>query len=199
MNDEQLVAAYQQGDQQALISLYDRYIGPVFRFIRKRVATATEAEDLTQDVFLEVCSALSTVVLSKGFRPWLYGIAQNKVKSFWTREYAMPVSSVEALMEDSGWEVPAVETAQSTFSVTEEKLLSELLRLLPENQAQVIYLRFYKEYSRQEVAEALSTSENTVKVWQYRALQTLRDQRIPFIQAVGGLVLRSSFDAGGQA
>ncbi len=188
MNDEQLVAAYQTGDSSALTTLYEQYIGPVFRFVRRRVGTQAEAEDLTQDLFLEVCDALPTVVLTKGFRAWLYGIATNKIKSFWTQEYAMPVTSVDALMEDRGWELPAAQTAESTLSITEENLLKELSRLLPENQAQVIYLRFYREYSRKEVADALNTNENTVKVWQYRALQTLRDQRIPFLQAVGGTV-----------
>ena len=170
-----LVEAFQNGDKQALIVLYRHNVKDLFRFIRKRVSSTQEAEDLTQDVFLEVCRTLKKAKIKKSFRSWLFGIATTKVKAHWQAKYRMPLVAIEPLLQTK-----QLSYKQSEFVLTKEDLqdkaqmVRRLLHVLPDKQAWVIRLRFDKGYSRKETAKELRTTENNIKVWQYRAPVSLR-------------------------
>ncbi len=186
MHDEQLVSSFQNGQDEAFVQLYERYFLPLYRFVRQKVSSATEAEDITQDVFLSVCEELRHVTLTATFRAWLFGITANKIKTFWLQHYQMPVESIDLLLETKGEESFVEHGKQRpAIDLSDETILTQLLKVLPEQQAKVVYWRFYRNLTREETAATLATSENNIKVWQYRALQTLRQVGPQFLMPEG--------------
>ncbi|MGZ6269651.1 MAG: RNA polymerase sigma factor, partial [Candidatus Limnocylindrales bacterium] len=80
---EQLVAAARGGDAEAFGRLFDHYREPVYRYIASRIRRPTDAEDLTQIVFVKVLEALPRYE-SRGvpFAGWLFRLARNTVIDF---------------------------------------------------------------------------------------------------------------------
>lgn len=174
MTDEKLVQRFIAGDRQSFVALYKKHVDNLFIYIKSKVANLQLAEDLTQDVFLEACQSLASTKLEKGFAPWIFAIAKNKIRAHWKNHYQMPQISIDQMLQYTDFH-----ESQKAISYQEaEERFLKLLEGLPENQAQVLYLRFYKQYSRKEIATELSVKENTVKVWQYRALKTLSTKDI---------------------
>lgn len=173
MDDQKLVSLFKQGNKDAFISLYRTYVDPIYRFVLRRVSNATEAEDLTQETFMAALDQLKPTELTTSFKSWLFAIAVNKIKAYWLKEYQMPKASIEQLLETDTLLPTAQSGEPEPISADEEELLKFIATLLPAEQAEIIMLRFYRGLSRKETAEILGLSENTVKVFQYRALQTL--------------------------
>jgi len=72
------VALAAAGDAEAFAALYERYLGPVYRFMAARAGSPEEAADLTQQVFLNAFRAIGRYRAgSPGFAPWLFRIARN--------------------------------------------------------------------------------------------------------------------------
>src|SRR6476469_10942992 len=80
---ERLVAAAKAGDPEAFGSLFDAYYGPVYRYVASRVGRPSDAEDLTQLVFVKVLEALPRYE-PRGvpFGGWLFRLARNAVIDF---------------------------------------------------------------------------------------------------------------------
>lgn len=81
-SDVDLVAAVLAGDEQAFSQLYERYHARVLRFAMKRMANSQDAEDVTQEVFLQVHLSLHRFEGRSRFLTWVFGIAHHRVCRF---------------------------------------------------------------------------------------------------------------------
>jgi RNA polymerase sigma-70 factor (ECF subfamily) len=169
---ERLVDEARAGDAWAFGQLFDHFHLPVYRYVASRVRHPSDAEDLTQLVFVKALEALPRYE-SRGvpFGGWLFRLARNAVIDHvrTSHEHADLAQSVERADADAGpdelvvirQEIEAVRSALST---------------LTDDQRDAIALRFFAGLSAREAAEAMGKQEGTVRGLQFRAIAALRRQ-----------------------
>lgn len=189
-----LVERAARGDQRAVGGLYDHYVGALYRFCLARVGNETDAEDLTEEIFLKVMRSVGgfewrPLPLVAGeperspFRAWLFRIARNHVVSHYRRSSLRTTAGeVPEWIQDEG-RGPA-EMAELRLTVDE---VFAAVQQLPPAQREVIQLRFGSGLSVAETAAALEKNETNVKVLQHKGVQKLkellRDAPAPLVEA----------------
>ena len=166
-----LVAAAQQGDQNAFGQLYDRYVDVVFRFILFRVSDRPLAEDLTSETFLRALRRISSVSYQgRDVGAWFVTIARNlvldHVKSSRYRLEMTTADILDSSADDRGPE----------HEVVEEATAAELMRCVAQlgrDQQECIMLRFMQGLSVSETAAVMGRNEGAVKALQHRAVRRL--------------------------
>jgi len=167
--EARLVDAAVGGDAAAFAALYDLHLDRVYRHCYYRTGNRADAEDLTQQTFLQAWQAIGRYRRGQApFVAWLLTIAQRLAMSHFrrAREVATP-DLPPAAPEASD---PAVAFGAS---VTRSTVRRAILHLKPERQA-VILLRFIEGFTVPEVAAALGRTESHIRVIQHRALADLR-------------------------
>jgi RNA polymerase sigma-70 factor (ECF subfamily) len=167
---ERLVEDARGGDPRAFGRLFDHYHGSVYRYIVSRVHRPTDAEDLTQLVFVKALEALPRYE-ARGvpFGGWLFRLARNAVIDHVRthREHAALDAAAEHPGGDAGPdEVVAVRQALDEVAVA--------LEALTEEQREAIALRFFAGLSAREAAEVMGKQEGTVRGLQFRAIAAMR-------------------------
>lgn len=161
------------GDPDAIGWLYERYFDRIYRYIYLKVGNPTEAEDITEQVFLKMIEAISKFQWQGStFASWLYRIAHNQVVDTLrqhSRRSQTPLEPVGDTLPSEG-DDPYEHAEWSDF----RGHLKEALTHLTDLQAQVIMLKFGSEMSNAEVAAILDRTEGAVKALQYSALQNLQ-------------------------
>jgi RNA polymerase sigma-70 factor, ECF subfamily len=177
-----LVERAQHGDQQAVGDLYDAHVGPLYRFCLARVGNETDAEDLTEEIFLKVMRGIRGFEWRpmgqtedgeerSPFRAWLFRIARNHVVSHYRRaSVRRSAGEVPETIEDDR-RGPA-ELAELRLTVDE---VFAAVERLPQAQREVILLRFGSGLSVAETAEALEKQQTNVKVLQHKGIKRLKE------------------------
>ena len=169
---EKLVAEAHGGDAWAFGMIFDHYHEAIYRFIASRVHRPTDAEDLTQHVFVKALEALPRYE-SRGipFGGWLFRLARNAViDHVRTRhDHAELDSIIEWSHGDAG---------PDEIAVIRQELdaIGVALAILTDEQREAIALRFFAGLSAREAAEAMGKQEGTVRGLQFRAIAALRRQ-----------------------
>lgn len=163
-SDEDL-AARAARDFAAFAELYQRYLEPVYRFVRAQTRDRATAEDLTAQVFLKALSAADTFKGDGTYRSWLFAIARNTVAT-WRAERKKKLVPIEDLPEHPD---PAP-SAQSLAIASEDRaLLWTAVARLPEAQREVVRLRYRRELTIDEIARVTRRSSGAVRVLLHRA------------------------------
>jgi len=171
VQDEQsLVRRAQQLDQVALTQLYEENFDRIYRYIVLKIGDRTEAEDMTQQVFLNALKSISSYKW-KGmpFSSWLYRIAHNQVVDYLRKKSKRPTVPL-----DESISVGAEDPERAAVKKLEVEELSRATKKLTKLQQEVISLRFGGELSVAEVARAMGKSEGAVKALQHSAIVALR-------------------------
>lgn len=162
------------GDQQAFRSIVEEYQGQVFAICLQVVHDRFEAENLTQETFLQIYRSLSAYEF-RGFKTWISRIALNKAIDF-KRKAVIRTRQENISMED------AVNSADPRLSVQdylireEEKiLLKECLGRIPEQYRSVIRKSYEENKSCKEIAFEENISVRTVETRLYRGKKILRE------------------------
>jgi len=171
-----LVEAAKNGNQRALSELYEHFFPKVYRYAAARLGNTEDAEDVTEEIFLRVVHNIQSFSWrGLPFGAWVFRIARNEVVSHVRREKTRGATTelTETIQDHSADHATAIEfqfTMQSIRVATEK---------LPEAQRQVIALRFGAGLSVAETAQALSKTENNVKVLQHKAIAKLQQLVLP--------------------
>jgi RNA polymerase sigma-70 factor, ECF subfamily len=169
---ERLVARSKLGDVDAFGALFDHYHAPVYRYIASRVGRPTDAEDLTQTVFVKALEALPRYE-PRGvpFGGWLFRLARNTIIDFVRTRHDH--AGLEAISERT-----ADDAAPDTLVATRQDLaeVRKALAQLTDEQREAIALRFFAGLSAREAAVAMGKQEGTVRGLQFRAIAALRRQ-----------------------
>lgn len=178
-SDETLVTGFVAGDSGCYEQLVERYNRPIFNFIYRMLGNYADAEDVAQDVFVQIYRALPDARTDLPFRPWLYVVARHKCLDFLKRK--RPVLFSDAAGPGDDGDDPAarvVDTDPLPDELAEradlQRLLQEAIDALPPKYRQVVALRYTADLSFAEIAAALSLPENTVKTHFHRAKALLR-------------------------
>jgi RNA polymerase sigma-70 factor, ECF subfamily len=171
-----LVDLAQQGDREALESLYLLHFDRIYSYLHLTVGNRHDAEDLTTQTFLKMLEAIGRFRWqSAPFSAWLFRIAHNlaidhfRATKRWQPEEEVPEpeGSEESSAEDEAFE-----------SIGRRSML-ELIESLSQDQQQVLTLKFVFNFSNGEAATVLGKTEGAVKSLQHRALASLQKQLTP--------------------
>jgi RNA polymerase sigma-70 factor (ECF subfamily) len=168
--DEALIEAAQRGDRSAFAQIVERHQGAIFGYLRARLLQASDAEDLTQEVFLRCYSCWKRFDSSCLVRPWLLGIARNLL-----REHARKIRR----RKEVAWTELCLELDDLVSA--EEPLYGDTLVHLPgcleglgDSARQAIEMRYCSQLRLAEIGEKLRRSEGAAKLLMFRARQALK-------------------------
>ena len=173
--EESLIRRAKERDPVALTQIYEENFDRIYRYIVLKIGDRNEAEDMTQQVFLNAIKAIPGYK-SKGmpFSSWLYRIAHNQVVDYFRKKSKKQFVPLDERIE-SGDDDP--------LRATEKKLqveeLSQATKQLTKAQQEVISLRFAGELSIVEVAKMMGKSVGAVKALQHAAIVALRKVMTP--------------------
>ncbi len=178
-SDECLASRYQQGDALAFEELVGRYHGPLYHFAYRLLGRAEDAEDATQDAFVQVYRALPAARLDVPLRPWLYRIVRNRCLDLLKRRRAVPFADLAGATGEDGASGPEVaDDGPLPEELAEradlQRLLGEAIAALAPPYREVVALRYTSDLQFGEIAEVLGMPENTVKTRFQRAKAALR-------------------------
>jgi RNA polymerase sigma factor (sigma-70 family) len=172
-------AAIDYGDQKAYGELMDRYRDSVYFMLLKMVNSKDDADDLTIEAFGKAFSKLHQYTPNYAFSTWLFKIASNNCIDFIRRKKKNVYSLDKPIEGHDGGEmtvdVPAnVLDPEETFIKAQKKRLmqSVVLKLKPRYRT-LVELRYFKEYSYDEIARELDLPLGTVKAQLFRAREFL--------------------------
>lgn len=172
-DDASLIHKVARGDQQAFLTLYDRYASRVHGLTLRILGEPMLAEEVTQDTFLKVWSRARTYLAKRGsFITWLLTIARHTALDRLRLESRRPTLSGSEDPEEAWKSIPAPDSQPDE---ARWRSLYFAVQSLPEEQRQVIELAYYQGLSQSEIAEVLDWPLGTVKTRTRAAMQSLRE------------------------
>ena len=179
--DSKLIANYQNGNEQALATLIERHQRELFSFIFYKVLDEELANDFFQDTFIKIILKLKEGKYAEKdkFILWAKRIASNLIIDYF-RVKSKYIKVSDTSYEDEEFSI--FDTIKETEDNIEDQLilnqihsdLKNIMSLLPENQQEIIKMRFYDELTFKEIAELTNTSINTTLGRMRYALMNIR-------------------------
>jgi RNA polymerase sigma-70 factor (ECF subfamily) len=149
--------------------IYEQYHDKVFAYIRNHVNQIEDAEDLCSDVFIKIYSKIDTFDSSKAsISTWIYAMTSNTVIDFYRTNHIH-----SEIPEDLAEEKSLIE--DEVLNNESLEILAKALKELPQEQRDIIVLRYYRGLTLQEVAAQMNLSYGVTKLRHREALGRLRD------------------------
>ncbi|MDM8552790.1 RNA polymerase sigma factor [Desulfobacterales bacterium HSG2] len=164
------------GDKASLEQLVSLFHEDIYRTVYYRTRSRMDAEDLTQEIFMQMIKSLPGLKNTACFKPWLFRIALNRVRDFHRKKSILNFLGTTTDVEDAGHvgtethSNPADKVMQKEFW----KQFHQFTGTLSRWEREVFTLRFLDHLGIREIAEALKKNESTVKTHLYRALKKFR-------------------------
>jgi RNA polymerase sigma-70 factor (ECF subfamily) len=173
-SDRELVEAILAGSREHFDLLYQSYFPRVYRFALKRLRDPSEAEDVTQEVFLTLLDALPSYQGESSLLVWIFGITRNKVN----RRFRRPRPRLEPLEEGGVLDVPGRE-APTDETVDARRILGRCEQIIEEDltplQRRIFHLKHLRRQPIRTIAQALGKSEDAIKANLYRMRKAIAD------------------------
>lgn len=170
--EDKLIQKIEQGDLSAVDELIAIYYPEILRYCLWHAPDRSIAEDAAQETFLKAIRCFDRYTHRGKFKSFLYRIAANTCIDM-QRKNCRPDISLEESAVDPGYLEPAFEAVQSDLAVR------QLVRSLPENQREIVLLRFGQDLTLRETAEALHLPLRTVQSRLRSALKRLKAELCP--------------------
>jgi len=163
--------AYRDGDAGAFDTLYRRHKGPVYRYMLRQCRDAGVADELFQDVWMNLIRVRESYTVQAKFTTYLYTLAHNRLIDHWRKRGLATVVSLD-VDSDEGDEAPVVaEPVAAPRDEPERHLdvkqqaakLLELLAALPALQREAFVMQYEGGMSVEEIADATGVTRETAK------------------------------------
>jgi RNA polymerase sigma-70 factor (ECF subfamily) len=168
-----LINAFKNGDIKGYNEIVRKYQQQVYWVIRKIVNSHDDADDITQEVFIKVYSALKNFREESNLFTWLYRIATNYSINHIKKVKSKNVVSIEVVTD------PIETDDKKTDELMDEEkrraLLMEAISTLPAQQRAVFNLRYYEELSYEEIAGIMKRSVGGIKANYFHAVKKLSE------------------------
>ena len=175
--EEDTIRLAQQGNAAAFEQLYRRYSGRVFAVCLRIVNNDSEAEDLTQEVFLQLFRKIHTFRGEAKFSTWLYRLSSNFALMRLRKKRHPEVSLDSALESEQEGSGPAIELGAPDPQLTgavDRMNLSKAIEQLPDGYREMFILHDVEGYEHHEIAAILGCSAGNSKSQLYKARLRLR-------------------------
>jgi RNA polymerase sigma-70 factor (ECF subfamily) len=187
--DAALMLRVRKGEQDAFAALVDKYKQPVMNLAYRMLHDPTEAEDMAQNVFVQVYKSAHRYEAASKFSTWLFTIARNLCLNEIRRRSRHPADSLDAPhpeQEDQPWQQyedkKAVPPPESLLHGELAGKIEEALAELPENQRTAILLCRQDELSYEDIAKVLGCSLSATKSLIHRGRETLKEKLKPYLR-----------------
>ncbi|MFC1908708.1 RNA polymerase sigma factor [Chloroflexota bacterium] len=156
------------GNFNAFGELYSLYLDPIYRYVFYQVKDKMTAEDITEEVFVKAWKAIESCQgKEQTFSSWLYRIAHNHMIN--TLRKTQKCTSIEQ------HNIVDIKDAKQEVEIgLEYRELLEAITCLPQNQKQVIILKFIEGMETREIGKIMGKREGAIRILQMRALNTLK-------------------------
>ena len=164
--DEELIARFQEGDEQAYVELVNRFRNRLMSFIYRYVNDMEQAEDIVQDALLKLYTHKHYYKNIAKFSTWIYTIAANLAKTELRKKKSRKVTYLSRMgPEEKDYELPAVEPDTDELAQSEyiENKIQAAIQKLPLHFRTVTILRDIQELSYEEISKIVDVPLGTVK------------------------------------
>ena len=177
LSDGELVALYLQGNSKSFEVLIQKHKNKIYAFILSKIRNKDLAEDIFQETFIKVINSLQKGKYNEGgkFLPWVMRIANNLVIDYFRKAKKMrtiaPTNdfNIFDILQDGDRNIE-----DNLVNDQVHKDLRKLIEYLPEDQKEVLKMRYYAELSFKEISESTGVSINTALGRMRYALINLR-------------------------
>jgi RNA polymerase sigma-70 factor, ECF subfamily len=186
VDDAALVERLRGGDEEAFVTLVERYHGPLLRLAGSFVSSPAVAEEVVQDTWLGVVKGIERFEGRSSLKTWLFRILVNRARSTGVRErrtvpsdpQSGPTVSPERFGPDGGW----IEPPEPWAERADDRLVAEQLAIrvrafldeLPEAQRQVVTLRDVEGLSSEDACQLLGITDANQRVLLHRGRARVR-------------------------
>ena len=176
--DYTLVEAALRGEEKAFARLLSKYKDAIYYMLLKMVNNKSDAEDLTIEAFGKAFKNLQQYSPNYAFSTWLFKIASNNCIDFLRKRKGILIS-IESNQEGNDNEPPVKlksvdpDPEQKMIRIQKAILLRRIVRRLKPRYRNLIELRYFREYSYEEIAKELNLPLGTVKAQLFRAREML--------------------------
>lgn len=164
-----------QALDRAFTDLYNEHLKDVYSFLYYRLGNHHDAEDVSEQVFLQAYRHLSKALAEsdgRSLRPWLIRIAQNLAINLYRDRARKP----QTPLETAGEFADQHDTEQLVAARDELAHIFEQVSGLPDDRREALIMRYALGMDNQEIATALGKSEGATKVLLHRAIKQLGQQ-----------------------
>ena len=190
--DVELVRAYRAGDIHAFEELHRRYVGSIYRLVRRKLGDALLAEDIAQETFLKALRMMDRVDESFNFGGWVHTVARNLCFDELRRRQRDPRVD-DSDDQDEGGLLAGLPSTSRSFDPVSVQESNEVRRQvwtvaqrLPEKYRLVLTLRELQGLSYRRIAAILKMSESAVETLLYRARLRFKEEFVA-LEAAGEL------------
>lgn len=163
--------------KKEFLSHYNTFFCKIYRYVFFRTGRNKElAEDMTSDIFLKAYEAFEDFDETKNFSVWIYRIAHNHLIDHYRKLKGEPIPLEEVINELKS-EALHMQDLDRKIHL---KHVADLLGKLPENQREVMVMKYFSDLTNKEISQILNMNEAHVRVLQHRALDFLKT-RLAFL------------------
>jgi len=176
-NDLLLVEEAKKGNEKAFASLMARYRDSIYYMLLKMVSNPSDAEDLTIEAFGKAFRNIDSYAPRYAFSTWLFMIAINNCIDFIRRKQSspIPINQLQVGIDNLTVNIQSDLPDPEETLINDQKIaaLRKIVNQLKSPYREIIELRYYKEYSYEEISSELKIPIGTVKAQLYRAKSLL--------------------------
>ncbi|MDL5055367.1 sigma-70 family RNA polymerase sigma factor [Oscillatoria laete-virens NRMC-F 0139] len=189
-HDTQLMVQVSRGDLRAFEELVTKHKSAVVNTVYKMIGDINEAEDVAQNVFIQIYKAAPRYQPSAKFTTWMFTIVRNLSLNEIRRRGTHKLDSLEGSQapDDSDRPDPqfADQKSKTSMQVAEqnelERAIDEALGSLPENQRTALILRRYEDMPYEEIAKVINCSVAATKSIIFRARETMKEKLAEYLR-----------------
>jgi len=185
MNDSEIIKQILQGNRNQYKLLVERFQNMVFRTCMGFLHNKDDADDLTQEVFIQAYQSLSSFKGNSSLSTWIYKItinaSLNKLRKSKKNNLFQRFDSLFGSEKNKDFNISVTENPETILINNEHhQWVQKALNSLPENQRIAIVLSKYDDLPQKEIAEIMSTTEGAVEALIQRAKANLREKLSTF-------------------
>ena len=179
LSDDKLVCLYMKGNNEAFDAIIRRYESKVFSYIAYSIKNQELAEDIFQDTFVKAIYAIQQGKYAENgkFSSWIMRIAHNALLDYYRTNKGVNIISNDESEVDLFNDPSLAAKDNVEHEMIDRQTLRELralVAMLPDNQREVVLMRYYKDLSFKEIADITNVSINTALGRMRYALINLR-------------------------
>jgi RNA polymerase sigma-70 factor (ECF subfamily) len=177
--DEELMLRYAQGDAGAFDELYARHRGGVFRYLLRQLGNRAHAEELFQDLWMNLVGARARYRVDAKFTTWLYTMAHNRLVDHYRRQRPLEVVPLDGGQQDDDPPMqiaasPASEPQRVAEAREQAARLLQLVEALPAAQREAFLLQQEGGLSLEEITQVTGVEREAIKSRLRYAMDKLR-------------------------